>query len=139
VSLREFLSEAIFNIDEVSLWAIEDSTYKKDNVFRVFAREDVLDIFCKNMSVEVSNAGKYVKDFNVDGQKTLLRYLKNGKFKNIGEIEVRNDSEAKYRSIRFNMYSEDALRLLMAKENNLAEHQKGPNLIAYGRAIQMMQ
>ena len=75
---------------------------------------------------------------NVDGQKTLLRKFKNGKPKNIGEIEVRNDSEIKYKLVRFNMYSKDALELLLSKRNNLSSSRLGLNVIVFGKAIQMM-
>jgi hypothetical protein len=139
VVLRSFLNEAIFNNDEVSMWAIKDTTYQNDDLFKVFAREDVLDILCKELFVDVSKAGNVPEDYNVDGQKTLLRYFKNGKPKNIGEIEVRNDSEIKYKSVRFNMYSRDALRLLLGKRNNFSSTQIGPNIIVYGKAIETLR
>ena len=74
----------------------------------------------------------------MDGQKTLLRYTKGGKPKNIGEIEVRNDSEIKYKSVRFNMNSKDVLKLLLSKRNNLSSSRLGSNVIAFGKAIQKM-
>jgi len=139
VVLRSFLKEAIFNNDEVSMLAIKDTTYKNDNLFKIFAREDVLDILCKELFVDVSKAGNVPEDYNVDGQKTLLKYLKNGKSKNIGEIEVRNDSEIKYKSMRFNMYSEDALRLLLSKRNNFRSTRIGLNVIVFEKAIEIMR
>lgn len=137
-TLRSFLDEAIFNCNEVSLWAIKDTTYNCDSIFKVFAREDVLDIFCNEISIEISKAGNIPEDYNVNGQKTLLRYTKGGKPKNIGEIEVRNDSEIKYKLVRFNMYSKDVLELLLSKRNNLSSSRLGSNVIAFGKAIQKM-
>ena len=137
-TLRSFLDEAIFNCNEVSFWAIKDTTYNCDSIFKVFAREDVLDIFCNEIFIETSKAGKVPEDFNVDGQKTLLRYTKGGRSKNIGEIEVRNDSEIKYKLVRFNMYSKDVLELLLSKRNNLSSARLGLNVIAFGKAIQKM-
>ena len=119
--------------------AIKDATYENDGIFKVFAREDVLDVFCKEIFVDGSKAGNVPEDYNVDGQKTLLRYLKNGKPKNIGEIEVRNDSEIKYKLVRFNMYSKDALDLLLSKKSNLSSSNMGSNVIVFGKAIQMMR
>ena len=137
-SLRSFLDEAIFNNNEVSLWAIKDSTFEKDGMFKVFARDDVLDIFCKEVLIETSKAGKVPEDYNVAGQKTLLRYLKNGKPKNIGEIEVRNDSAAKHKLVRFNIYSKDALGLLLSEGSNLSRFCLGSNVIVFGKATQIM-
>lgn len=137
--LRSFLNEAIFNNNEVGMWAIKDTTYDNDGVFKVFAREDVLDVFCAKLSVDVSKAGNVPEDYNVDGQKTLLRYLKNGKPKNIGEIEVRNDSKEKYKLVRFNMYSKDVLELLLNKQNNFQKAQMGSHVLVFGKAIEMMR
>ena len=111
--LRSFLSEAIFNNVEVSYLAAKDSTFMKDNVYKTFHRNDVLDVFTSKLSPSTSNAGHNSQDFNVPGQKTLLRYsLDGGAEKNLVEIEIRNDSPTHYRQVRFNMYSKDALTLL---------------------------
>ena len=73
------------------------------------------------------------EDFNVDGQKVLFRYKNsNSNFKNIVEIEVRNDSESKYKSLRFNMYSKDTLYLL---ESNVDKKIINENLVVFGDAI----
>ena len=70
------------------------------------------------------------------GQKVIFQYFKdNGNPKNIIEIEVRNDSESKYKSIRFNMYSQDTLYLLIEKNEDIAKKQIHENLVAYGDAI----
>jgi hypothetical protein len=80
--LREFIGEAIFNNGEVSFLAIKDSTYKKDEFFKVFSKRDVLDIFSKQLYPEISKAGNVPEDYNVPAQKTLLCYKKiNGKSK----------------------------------------------------------
>jgi hypothetical protein len=111
--LRSFLSEAIFNNSEVTYLAAKDSTFMKDNVFKTFHRNDVLDVFTSELSPSTSNAGHNPQDFNVPGQKTLLRYSLDGAGeKNLVEIEIRNDSPTHYRQVRFNMYSKDALTLL---------------------------
>tara|TARA_B100000575_G_C23027556_1_gene591689 strand:- start:29 stop:922 length:894 start_codon:yes stop_codon:yes gene_type:complete len=111
--LKDFYSEAIFNNDEVKFLIIKDTHYKKDGLFKVFTKNDVLKILTEFTYPSVSKAGKVPQDFNVDGQKILLCYDKiPGVSKNIVEIEVRNDSKIKYRLLRFNMYSKDALHLL---------------------------
>jgi len=135
VFLRKFLAEALFNNNEVSYLAIRDSTYKQDNIFKTFDREDVLDIFSGSLAPAISKAGNVPEDFNVPGQKTLLRYTQNGSSeKNIVEIEIRNDSATHYRQVRFNMYSKDALFLLTEGLKDSAAMSPVKGLEYYGRA-----
>jgi len=117
--LKKFYNEAIFNNDEVKFLIIKDTHYKKDGLFKVFTKDDVLKVLTESTHPSVSKAGKIPQDFNVDGQKILLCYEKTpGTSKNIVEIEVRNDSKIKYRLLRFNMYSKDVLHLLAKLPNN---------------------
>ena len=136
--LKDFLSEAIFNINEVSFLAIQDDYYKRDKSIHVFSKETILSIICKEISCSISSAGNVPIDYNVPGQKTIFKYKKNdGKQKNIIEIEVRTDSESKYRSIRFNMYSKDTLYLLLERNNNIKKEEIFPSLFAYGIATEI--
>ena len=138
-NIKNFLDEAIFNCDEVGLLAIKDTTLCNDNLFKVFSKDDVLEAFCDSLSVATSVAGNVPEDYNVMGQKTLLRYNKNGRLKNLAELEIRNDREEKFRLVRFNMYSKDALTLLLDSKN-LQSNRKVNNItIAYGNAIQLMR
>lgn len=136
VNMKNFLSEAIFNIDEASFLIIQDNTYRKDNCLHVFSKKTVLNTLCREIYGKTSTAGKVAIDYNVPGQKVIFQYLKDdGKPKNIIEIEVRNDSESKYKSIRFNMYSQDTLFLLIEKNIDISRKQIHENLIAYENAI----
>lgn len=137
--LNDFLDEAFFNCNDVDMLAIRDDTFRKDNIFKVFAREDVLGAFCDNIFVETSKAGKVPQDYNVEGQKTLLRYKKNSRDKNLGELEIRNDSREKYRLVRFNMYSADALAILLGSIRTRNYENINDNVIAYGGAVQLMR
>lgn len=133
--LKDFLGEALFNNQEVACLAIHDTTFKKDLMYKVFERNDVLDILTERLTPDTSKAGLVVEDYNVEGQKTLLRYESSpGKMKNIVEIEIRNDSDVHYREVRFNMYSKDTLTLLL---NGLKDRPKisGDKVIYYGKAI----
>ena len=135
IELTKFLREAMFNGIEVSFLAIKDDTYKKDNIYKVFEREQVLDIFSKELFPAISKAGSVPEDYNVAGQKTLLCYEREkGKSKNIVEIEIRNDSLQHYREVRFNMYSKDALTILL--RNIKGESCKGliPGVLTFGDA-----
>lgn len=138
-TLRLFLNEAIFNNDEVSLMAIMDTTFLKDDLFKVFSKEYILDVLCKEVYPDVSSSGNVPEDYNVGGQKTLLRYYKDGKPKNIAEIEIRNDSETKYRLVRFNMYSKDVLGLLLRPNNMIDVYKINSKVEVYGRAIEIME
>lgn len=135
--LRNFLGEAMFKNAEVTYLAVKDSTYKKDQLFKVFHRDDVLDILSAKLVPSVSKAGRVPEDYNVEGQKTLLRYMtRTDTLKNIVEIEVRNDSAVHYRQVRFNMYSKDTLHLLLASESSLPMNKHGNHVLVYGQAIE---
>jgi hypothetical protein len=134
--LREFLMEALFNNQEVDFLSIRDDTYLKDKKFRVFEREEVIEILSKKLEPAVSQAGKVPEDYNVASQKTLLCYKReNGKSKNIVEIEIRNDSSTHYRQVRFNMYSRDTLHLLLMELQERPTKLINESVIAYGRAL----
>jgi hypothetical protein len=134
--LRQFLGEALFNNTEVSFLAVKDSTYKKDEQFKVFLRDDVLDILTSRLFPTLSKAGHVPEDYNVPGQKTLLCYKTNsGATKNIVEIEIRNDSHVHYRQVRFNMYSKDTLSILLTNSPRLPSSQLCDGVMVYGEAI----
>lgn len=138
-TLRDFLNEALFNNREVSFFAIKDETYLKDGIFKVFSRSYVLDTLSKELVPDISSAGKVPEDFNVGGQKTLLRYEKTpGKLKNIVEIEIRNDSPTKYRQVRFNMYSHDVLHLLL-KNSPPSKVIQNTSVVLYGEAVNLFE
>lgn len=100
VRLKVFLNKSIFNGGEVDYL-----TVKHKGLFHVFYNKDVLDVLCKNLEVCNSRA---ISSRNVPEQKVLLRY----KGKNLGEIEMRNDSPIHYREIRFNMLKPRVMSLL---------------------------
>ena len=110
--LRRFLDEAIFNAGEVAFLVVRDTHLLGDNLFKVFPRDFVLNILTSTLAPSVSNAGRVAVDYNVPGQKVLLRYDNRSNPVNIIEIEVRND-EKHYRLIRCNMISKYALALLL--------------------------
>ena len=131
---RDFFREALFNNDEVDFLAIIDTTDKRNKVFEIFTKEDVLDVLSKNLFPRISRAGIHALDYNVGGQKTLFCYVKpDGKEKNIVEIEIRNDSDKHYRQVRFNMYAKDALSLLHLHVKTSQKFSK--HIIAHGEAI----
>lgn len=110
--LRRFLDEAIFNNGEVDFLVIRDTHLLGDKVFKIFPRDVVLDVFTAVLTPSVSIAGRVAIDYNMPGQKVLLRYDNQSNPVNVIEIEVRND-EKHYRLIRCNMMSKYALALLL--------------------------
>jgi hypothetical protein len=132
--LKQFLAEALFNGPEVSYLAVKDGAS-----FRVFSSSDVLRVLTDELSPANSRAGHVPEDYNVDGQKVLLRYSKGDKEKNIVEIEIRNDSEQHYREVRFNMFSKDFLTLLLGENAALESRKLRDGVILYGIAINDLQ
>lgn len=135
--LNNFLGEALFNNNEVKYLAIKDVTYNKDGLFKVFSKEDVLNILTEQLYPSLSVAGRVPEDYNVPGQKILLRYkVSDTKEKNIVEIEIRNDSGKHYRQVRFNMYSKDVLLLLLTRNKTLAIKKFERGVVLYGKATE---
>lgn len=135
---RNFLSEALFNLKEVSFLAIKDTTYKKDGIYKVFSRDDVLDVLTSKLKPATSNAGHVSVDYNVANQKNLLVYEKSPNiFKNIVELEVRND-EKHYRKLRFNMYSADTLFLLLQKYESMPQKAIHKKVTAFGASVDLL-
>lgn len=138
--LRNFLAEAIFDGKNVSYLAVKDSTLKIDDSFNIFHRDDVLDVLSGSLFPQVSKSGNVPEDFNVPAQKTLLCYsTSRSTKKNMVEIEIRNDSTQHYRRVRFNMYSKDALTLLI---NALVSHSVSSSdkkIVYFGKAIERLR
>lgn len=133
--LRNFLSEAIFNGREVTYLAVQSGFSGSYPTFSIFHIDDVLDILTIELSPSISSAGKVPEDFNVAGQKVLLRYENApNKLKNLVEIEIRNDSSIHFKQVRFNMYSQGALYLLTKKSQLTKVKSENGQLIYYGKA-----
>ncbi len=101
--LRAFLNKSLFNGGEVNYL-----TVKHDKTFHVFLNQDVVQVFSDNLEVCNSRA---ISAGQMPEQKVLFRY--NGK--NLGELEMRNDSPTHYREVRFNMIKPKVMELLFTK------------------------
>ena len=100
--LKGFILKAIFNGGEVNYLTI-----KHQGKFHVFHNTDVASVFGE---FEVCNS-RVLKVGDFPNQKVLLRW----QGLNVGEIEMRNDSQGHYREIRFNMIKPRAMELLFLK------------------------
>lgn len=119
VRLRAFILKSMFDGGQVDYLSI-----KHDSRFHVFHQHDVLDVFEK---FEVGNSLAR-KPGDLPAQKVLLKY----KGVNVGEIEMRNDSEVHYREVRFNMYKTRAVDMLFEAFPNAKEF--SAEVLVYGRA-----
>lgn len=118
--LRAFLNKSFFNLGEVNYLIA-----KHRGLFHVFLSKDVVKVF--GDCFEVCNS-KARSSGQMSEQKVLFRY--NGK--NVGELEMRNDSTQHYREVRFNMLIPKAMELLFAKIK--LAHKYSNLVLVYGNA-----
>jgi hypothetical protein len=111
--LRAFLNKSLFNFGEVNYL-----TVKHNGMFHIFYYRDVIKTMSENLEVCNSRA---ISLGQVPEQKVLFKY----RGKNLGELEMRNDSPVHYREIRFNMIKPKVMSFLfenipfIRKYNNL--------------------
>ena len=119
--LRAFLRKAVFNGGEVNYLTI----FHNDK-FHVYWNDDVVSAMADVFEVVNSKArsGGQMND-----QKVLFRH--HGK--NVGELEMRNDSESHYGEVRFNMNKDPCMRLL--EEAGFQPSQYSSAVLVYGQAI----
>lgn len=126
--LKAFLSKSIFNGGEVQFLTV----FSKDDKIHIFYYEDVIEILADKFSVENSKA----RNLNqTDAQKVLFKSPTN-----IGEIEIRNDSQIHYKEIKFRLNAQKTLDILMKNLKNFdlpPTINKIPNkrIYRYGKAI----
>ncbi len=101
--LRAFLNKSLFNGGEVNYL-----TVKHKELFHIFLNQDVVQAMSDNLEVCNSRA---LTAGQMPEQEVLFRY--NGL--NLGELEMRNDSEIHYREVRFNMINPKVMDLLFTK------------------------
>lgn len=119
--LKGFLMKSIFNGGEVNYLTIDD-----DDIFHVYWNEEVVEVMGNNFTVENSKS----RSGNPDCQKVLFKYNN----KNVGELEMRNDSEQHYQEVRFNMLKGRCCELLQT--HILGEYYyPGQPIVSYGEAI----
>jgi len=101
--LKAFLNKSLFNGGEVNYLTVKDN-----KLFHVFLNRNVVDVLGDNLEVCNSRA---ISKGQMPEQKVLFRY--NGV--NLGELEMRNDSEIHYRQVRFNMIKPKMMEVLFGK------------------------
>lgn len=119
--LRAFLRKSIFNGGEVNYLTI-----LHDEKFHVYWSDDVIEIMADNFEVANSKARK---PDETDDQKVVFRHSG----RNVGELEMRNDSEKHYAEIRFNMNIKFCISLF--ENSNLKSRSYSDRVICYGKAV----
>ncbi len=127
-SLAVFLSKSMFNGGEVNYLSVNRGN---GDDFHVFAQEDVVE----NLSeiLEVGNSrGRRQGEY--DSQKVIFRVKSGTKALNVGEIEIRTDSDLHYKQIKCRFNGEKILRELkrMSKE---VDKKIEDRLFVYDKAI----
>lgn len=118
--LKAFLEKSLFNGGEVKYL-----TVKIDNRYHVFLNRDVIKVLGDKLEVCNSRA---ISNGQFPEQKVLFRF--DGT--NVGEFEMRNDSQIHYREIRFNMIKPKVMKLLF--ENIPHNIKYNDFVLVYGRA-----
>ena len=108
-----FIKKVFFNSNEVDYLTI-----KSDEKFHVFEKSDVVNV-CNKFTVANSKA---LRADQMDDQKVLLKLGVN-----IGEIEIRKDSNQHYKEFKFRINGEKFLKLL--------QEEMGDNFEERGRII----
>ena len=119
--LRAFLMKSIFNGGEVDYLTVLD-----DGIYHVFRNRDVVRAMGEVFAVDNSIARAKGQ---VPEQKVLFKYND----KNVGELEMRNDSQRHYQEVRFNMYKVRVMELLYEKISDVEDF--SDNIRVYGQAI----
>ncbi|MCY4089145.1 MAG: hypothetical protein OXF49_03425 [Candidatus Saccharibacteria bacterium] len=123
--LRAFLMKSIFNGGEVDYLTIK----RDDGNFHVYKNIDIVATLADSFIVENSALkGKGTKP----EQKVLFKY----KDRNVGELEMRNDSAQHYGEVRFNMSIQPFVQLLdddpLQIFSDIKKHV--PKVISHGKA-----
>lgn len=121
VLVKGFLMKSIFNGGEVNYWTIH-----RDNLFHVYWNEDVINVMAEHFTVENSTS----RADNPDSQKVLFKFNN----RNVGELEMRNDSPKHYREVRFNIIADRCLEFLKTHISGERRYPDSP-IISYGKAV----
>lgn len=119
--LKAFISKSMFNGGEVNYLTVYDN-----NKFHVFWGKEVEQVMANNLEVTNSQA---IQAGQFPEQKVIFKY----EGTNLAELEMRNDTPAHYREIRFNMIKPKAMKLLYSKITLKKNYNN--KVILYGQAI----
>ena len=118
--LRAFLRKSIFNGGEVDYLTVKDGDH-----FHVFWCDDVIHAMADSFTVK-NSAARTGEQF--DDQKVLFCHQE----RNVGELEMRNDSAQHYGEVRFNINKPPCMELLLGAGLPTADF--SPEVRLHGKA-----
>ena len=127
----QLLSKAIFNGDEVNYLSILPKELSGQSIlpdqkhFHLFSAADVVSLLSTELSIENSRARGRGQ---MDAQKVIFRYRN----RNVGEIEIRTDSNVHYRQAKWRFNAPAILSLL--RSNLDVTHVEDRQVSVYGSA-----
>ncbi|MXV85678.1 hypothetical protein F4X88_02015 [Candidatus Poribacteria bacterium] len=131
----QLLSKAIFNGNEVGFLSILSKDLSRQDVpldqkhFHLFSAEDVVRLLSMKLQIENSRARGRGQ---MDAQKVIFRYSN----KNVGEIEIRTDSNVHYKQAKWRFNSPAILSLLQS--NFAVIFVENRQTSVYGSAIEYL-
>lgn len=128
---RAFLDKALFdggNADYLSVFPGRANTPAASKHFHVFHKDDVVNSLLADVTLQNSKARRAGE---MDAQKVTFRSDILGR--NIGEIEVRTDSDVHYREMKFRVHAESVMQILTSEISESS--QLHSQLTTYGRAV----
>ena len=133
--LAGFFDKALFDggkADYLSLYPGPANTDKKDKIFHVFHKDEVVNALVENISLRNSKARTQNQ---MDDQKVIFdsRHHK----KSMGEIEDRHDSEKHYRQMKCRFKSSIVFEILKSQIPKTT--QSFPQVISYGKARKLLK
>ena len=123
--LRAFLMKSFFNGGEVNYLTIH-----RDDMFKIYHNADIVRTLGEALTVENS---KSAPRQDLPEQKVIFKHAG----RNVGELEMRNDSERHYGEVRFNVNILPFMALLDAYSTTTFKKSKLylPKVTAYGKAV----
>lgn len=131
----QLLSKAIFNGNEVGFLSILSKELSRQDVpldkkhFHLFSAEDVVSLLSIKLGIENSRARGRGQ---MDAQKVIFRYRN----RNVGEIEIRTDSNIHYRQAKWRFNSPAILSLLQSNLGGTLVEDRQTSV--YGSAIEFL-
>ena len=132
---KAFLDKALFdggNAQYLSIFPGPAKTQADSKHFHIFHKDDVVDALAADVTLQNSKARRAGQ---MDAQKVTFRsaFLQ----RDIGEIEVRTDSDTHYREMKFRLNSELVIQILTKLISESSE--LNPQLTTYGRAVRLFR
>ena len=128
---RAFLDKALFdggNAQYLSIFPGPAKTQADSKHFHIFHKDDVVDALAADVTLQNSKARRAGQ---MDAQKVTFRSALLQR--DIGEIEVRTDSDTHYREMKFRLNSELVIQILTKLISESSE--LNPQLTTHGRAL----